>query len=152
MALNKYNPKRVTGSWKGTINGRDFAIRFIGVMDGTFLTAEYDEDATTKHVGTHGDASVVLNANKGAKIVVTLVQGSSANDQLSDLVPDADRDYLPVGVLNWEDLNGGTVVKAQEAWILKMAKIEFGNTITAREWTFDTGNAQIKVGGAEFLA
>lgn len=148
MAVHKYNPKKITGSWKGQIGTREFAVQFSGYMDGTFVTAEYDEEAATKHIGAQGEASVVLNCNKGAKIVITLIQGSDVNDKLSDLVGDANRNYLPVGVLTFEDLNGTTKIKAAEAWILKTSKVEFGKDITAREWTFDTGEADIHVGGA----
>ena len=147
--LYKWNPKKLTGSFKGTVNGRDFAVRFIGYMDNSMMTAEFDEDAATKHIGADGQASVVLNANRGAKVVVTFSQGSPVNDELSDLVPDARLDYLPVGVLNFDDLNGTTAVKSLEAWIMKTAKVEFTKDVTGREWTFDTGEAEIHVGGAE---
>lgn len=145
--IYKYNPKKITGSWKGRVNNRDFAIQFVGYMDGTFVTAEYDEDAATKHTGTQGETSVVLNANRGAKIVVVLVQGTPVNKELSDLVPNAKNDYLPVGVLTFDDLNGTTEIKAAEAWITKTAKVSFGPNIEGREWTFDTGEAEITVGG-----
>jgi len=147
--IYKYNPRKVTGSFKGTINGRDFAVQFIGYMDGTHIEAEFDEDATTKHQGNQGETSVVLNANEGAKITVVFSQGSPCNDELSSLVPNARLDYLPVGVLTIDDLNGTTAIKAAEAWIMKTAKIEYGKEITGRSWVFDTGLAEITVGGSE---
>lgn len=146
--LKKYNPKKITGSWKGKIGNREFAVQFLGYMDGTFMEAEYDEDQTTKHSGGQGDTSVVLNPNKGAAVTVTFIQGAPCNDQLSDLVPDADRDFLPIGVLTFTDLNGTTAVKSQAAWIKKTAKVEFGKDLTGRAWTFDMGEADIHVGGA----
>lgn len=146
--LRKYNPKKITGSFTGKVGNREFAVRFIGYMDGTFVEAEYDEDAATKHTGSQGDTTVVLNPNKGAMVTVTFIQGSPCNDELSDLVPDADRDYLPVGTLAFDDLNGTSEVKSNEAWIKKTAKMEFGKALTGRAWTFDTGNAQIRVGGS----
>lgn len=148
MALHKYNPKKITGSYKGKIGNRQFTVQFVGYMDGTFITAEYDENAVTKHIGAQGAVSAVLNCNKGAKLVVTFVQGSPCNDQLSDLVPDASKNFFPVGILTFEDLNGTTKFKAAEAWIMKTAKVEFAKDLTGREWTFDTGEADIHVGGA----
>jgi hypothetical protein len=148
MAVQKYNPKRITGSWKGQIGTREFAIQLAGYMDGTFVQAEYDEDAATKHTGGQGETSVILNCNKGAKLIATFIQGAAINDELSNLVPDAKRNYLPVGVLTLEDLNGTTVFKAAEAWLIKQAKIEFGKDLSAREWTWDTGEADIHVGSA----
>lgn len=149
MAILKYNPKKVTGSFTGTVNGRDFAVQFTGWMDGTKITAEYDEDAVTKHVGDDGDVSVVLNCNRGAQITTTFVQGAAVNKALSDLTPNGRNDYMPVGVLSIKDLNGSTVIKATEAWIKKSAKVEFSKSIMGRAWTFDTGEADIDVGAAE---
>src|SRR5882724_7817598 len=117
MPVFKYNPRRVTGSWKGTVNGRNFAVQFSGYMDGTKIMAEFDEDAVTKHTGDDGDTSAVINCNRGASVVVTLVQGTGVNKQLSDLTPNGKNDYFPVGQLNFEDLNGTTVIKAVTAWI-----------------------------------
>mgnify|MGYP001599523074 CR=1 FL=1 len=148
MALRKYNPKKVTGSFKGKIGDRDFAVQFVGFMDGTFVMAEFDEDQVTKHVGSQGDASFVLNANTGAAVTITLVQGSPSNDLLSDLVPDSSKNFMPVGVLTFEDLNGTTKIKGPETVIKKTAKVEFGKELTGREWVFDIAEADIHVGGA----
>lgn len=146
--LRKYNPKKITGSFSGKIGSREFAVQFIGFMDGTFIEAEYDEDQVTKHMGGHGDATAILNPNKGATCTVTFVQGSPVNDDLSDLVPDADKDFFPVGVLSFVDLNGTTAVKSPQAWIKKMAKVDFGKDVAGRVWMFDLTNADIHVGGS----
>jgi hypothetical protein len=149
MPVLKYNPRRVTGSFKGSVNGRDFAIQFSAYMDGSKVSAEYEEDAVTKHVGDDGEVSLVLNCNRGATVTIMLSQGSPSNKPLSDLVPNGKLDYLPIGVLSFDDLNGSTHIKAQEAWIKKSAKVEFAKSITGRSWTFDTADCDIDVGGAE---
>jgi len=147
--LLKYNPKKITGSFAGQINGREFAVPFVGFMDGTFFLAEYDEDHVTKHVGSQGDATAVLNCNLGALFTVTLVQGSPANAALSLLVPNARRNFLPTGVFRFDDLNGTTVAKSMQAWIKKTAPIEFGKDVTGRSWSFDCGEAELVPGAAE---
>lgn len=146
--LRKYNPKKITGSFSGKIGNREFSVQFIGYMDGTFIEAEYDEDQVTKHTGGHGDHTAVLNPNAGASCTVTFVQGSPVNDDLSNLVPDAKRDFFPVGVLKFEDLGGTTAVKSPQAWIKKMAKVEFGKDVAGRAWVFDLTDADIHVGGS----
>lgn len=143
----KFNPKRVRGSWTGSVNGRAFAVRFEGYMDGTFLTASFDENAVTEHVGSDGMTTIVLNPNRKATLVLTLVQGSESNDELSLLQPDPTRDLLPTGVLAFDDLGGSTVVNAETAWIRKCAEVTFGNEVLGREWTFGMENAEIFVGG-----
>lgn len=150
--LRKYNPKKITGSFSGKIGTREFAVQFIGYMDGTFMEAEYDEAQVTKHSGAHGDYTAVLNPNKGATCTVTFIQGSPVNDDLSNLVPDADLDFFPVGVLSFVDLNGTTAVKSPQAWIQKTAKVEFGKDVSGRAWTFDLTAADIHVGGSAEVA
>lgn len=144
--LLKYNPRKITGSYTGSIGDRQFSVKFEGYMDGTFVEAEFDEDHVTKHVGGDGVTSAVLSANRGATIVVTFVQGAPVNEELSKLVPDGRKNYLPVGTVKIEDLNGTTAINAAEAWIKKTAKVEFGKDILGRQWTFDTGEADINVG------
>lgn len=151
MATRKYNPKRIKGSFTGTINGRPFAVPFTGYMDGEFLTAEFDEDAVTEHVGSDGEVTLVLNANKKATVTVILTLGSESNALLSQLVPDAENNYLPVGNLKFADLNGTSYVKAPEAWIRKTAAISYSNQVTGRSWVFGLAKAELNAGlGLDF--
>lgn len=126
--LKKYNPKKINGGWNN--------IQFKGYMDSTFIEAEFAEDAVTPHVGSQGDVSIVLNANRMATVTITLIQGSPTNALLSKLVPDPIRGTLPTGTFSLADLNGNTVISGKDAFIRKAAKIEFGKTITGRQWVF----------------
>lgn len=136
--LKKYNPKRINSGW--------FNIPFLGYMEGTFIEVEYDEDAVTTHVGGGGDVSLILNANTMAKLVVTLIQGSPTNAKLSALVPSSSRDFLPTAPISLTDLNGTTLVGGPNAFIKKMAKVEFGKSLTGRQWTFIIPQAIIFAG------
>lgn len=142
----KYNPKRVTGSFIGKIGTREFAVKFQAYMDGEFINADYDEDAVTEHVGSDGEVTLVLNPNKKATLTLTLSQGSPSNAELSNLIPDADRNFLPTGVLQFDDLDGSTKVKAAEAWIRKSAPVAYSNAVTGRAWVFGMAKAEIKPG------
>lgn len=142
----KYNPKRIIGSFKGKIGDRDFAVKFLAFMEGSFIEAEYDEDRVTVHVGADGVTTFVLNANSNGKCLVTFSQGSPVNQQLSNLIPSADLDFMPVGTLEFRDLNGTTVVSSAAAVISKTAKIEFSNAVTGRQWTFAMDHATLIAG------
>lgn len=144
----KFNPKRVRGSWTGDVNGRAFAVRFEGYMDGTFLTCSYDEDGVLEHVGSDGLTTIVLNPNRKATLVLTLSQSAEANDDLSLLQPDPSRDLLPTGVLAFDDLGGSSVIKSETAWLRKIAEVVWGNEIQGREYTFGLADAEIHVGGS----
>lgn len=134
--INKYNPKKVTGSWKG--------IEFLGYMDGTFIEVEYEEDAVTAHVGSQGDVTYVLNANQLAKATITLILGSPTNDDLDAQVPDANANRLPTGDFQLKDPNGTFIVTSKDAVIMKKPKAEFSKSVTGRAWTFLLPQAQIK--------
>lgn len=136
--LKKYNPKKINGSWNN--------IQFLGYMDGTFIEAEYAEDQLTTHVGAQGDVTYVLNANQLATITITLIQGSPTNQQLSNLVPSASRNTIPTGAFSLTDLNGQTVISGANAAIVKTAKVDFGKTLTGRQWKFVIPEAVITVG------
>ena len=145
--LNQYNPKRVTGSFQPAITGAP-SIPFLGYMDGTFIDAEFDADAVTKHVGADGNVTYVLNADKTAKLVLTIVQGSITNDQLSAYVPDGRRNYLVTGTLSFKDLDGNSVVYDSNAVLMKMPKVVFGKEVQGREWQFILSSAEITAGGS----
>lgn len=145
--LKRYNPKQINSGWDPSANGRDTHITFEGFMDGTFLDIEFAEDAVTVHVGADGTVTYVLNANRTATATVTLVQGADANTPLSRQVPDARRDFLPIGPFNVNDLNGDTLVTSNKAVLVKTAKIEFGKTVTGRQWKFSLHDAEIVAGG-----
>lgn len=150
MARYKWNPKKITSSFKGTIGQRPFAVDLsTGFMDGTFLTAEFDEDRVTPHTGADGTTTFVLNPNETASLVITLVQGSAAHQELSNLVPSAKRNYMPVGTWNTDDLNGGTAIKSSGSVIRKHAPVAFGKDVQGWAWSFILAEAEINVGGAE---
>lgn len=136
--LKKYNPKKINGGWNN--------VPFLGYMDGTFVDIEFAEDAVTTHVGSQGDISVVLNANRLATVTITLIQGSPTNEALSKLVPDARRNSVPTGTFSLSDLNGTTLVSGKDAFIRKTAKIEFAKNITGRQWVFVIPEAEVLVG------
>lgn len=148
--LLKYNPKRVTLSFTGTLpSGKNFAVQFEAFMDGTMIEAEFDVDQVTKHVGGDGVATATLSANRGVKVTATLLQGSPTNDDLTLLIPNADLNYLPVGVLTLRDLNGTSKLVVKNAWIVKPPKIEYAVAVTGRPWMFDCEKADAyQVGSA----
>ncbi len=142
----RYSVKRLAGSFQPKIQDAP-SIPFLGFMDDSFIEVEFDEDAVTKHVGADGTVTYVLNADKTATLTLSIVQGSVTNDQLSKYVPDARRNYMPVGTLNFADLNGFTLVADTNTVIKKTPKIVFSKGVQGRSWVFILGNAEINAGG-----
>lgn len=152
LPLLKFNPKRLTGSWSGSIGTRDFLVPFDGgFMEDTIITASYNADRVTEHVSADGTVTIVVNADELATVKLMLVQGNPANELLSQLIASARRNVLPVGVFSFEDLNGSTKIKSPEAYIKTFAEISFGNEVKGREWTFGLKDAELVAGaGGDF--
>jgi hypothetical protein len=147
----KFNPRRLTGSWKGS-KPRDFAALFEGGwMDGTFITVKYDAARVTEHVGTDGTVTVVMNADSKATATLVLSQGNPLNEYLSKLVPNAKIDFFPRGAFNFEELGGTTKIKAPIAYIRNQAEVSYGNQVLGRSWEFGLVEAEIVAGGGEEL-
>jgi hypothetical protein len=149
MPVQKYNPKKLTGAWKGLIGTRPFLVPFIGgFMDDEIITAKYTEARTSTHEGADGTVTIVLSASELAEVTIMLSQGAVANALLSVLQPSAKRNFLPVGSFNFEDLNGLTLIKSPRAWIEETAEISFGKTVKGRSWKFKLAEAELFVGGS----
>jgi hypothetical protein len=147
MALQKYNPKKVIGSWKPIVRLRPLVVPFNGAfMADTFINAKYADDRVTEHVGADGTVTIVLNASELAMVTLTLSQGAPANTLLSRLYGSAKRNLMPVGVFNFEDLNSNTLIKSPQAWIKTTAEIEFGKDVKARQWVFGLSEAELMIG------
>lgn len=139
--FKQYNPKLVAANWN--------LIPFDGAMDGEFYTLEYDEDAVTKHVGSQGDVTAVVNANAGASFTAILIPGSPTNNKLSALVANARRGTLPTGVFTLKDLNGTTLITAKDAWIKKWPKLGYAKDLSPREWVIDLAEVQVSIIGGQ---
>lgn len=142
MAVKKWNPKKLTGSWSPP----GATIQPVGFMDGTFLEVEYDEDAVTAHVGNDGTVSYVLNANEKATLTLTIVQTSPSCAALSAQVPNAAANRLPAGPMAWKDLNGNTVIESNDVVLMRVPKVAFGKNVEGRAFKFILPHAKIVLG------
>lgn len=140
-----YNPARVTGSFTGTVAGRNFAVQFEMLAD-DMIEASYDEARVTKTVGPQGDTAFTINASTASKLKVVFMQGSPTNTELSNLIPDGKRNYLPVGTLSFKDLDGNSVFHSDEAVIETPAGLGFKKDQVPREWNFTCGDTTMVIG------
>ena len=131
--MNTYNTLEIVAVWNG--------ILIQGYMDGTFMTAEHDEDAVMKHTGAGGDVTRTINANKGGAVTFTLTQSSLTNNALSAAGTDK-------GSLLVKDLHGTTLISAEESWVKKKARVEYAKEVTGREWIIDCAALAMTVAGA----
>lgn len=119
-----------------------------GFADGTFLDLAFDEDQFSKTVGADGEVSRAKSNNNTATVTISLMQTSESNDVLSAF---ANADRLNGGgsfpFLVKEIGSGTTLAFSQSAWIKKFADVTYSKDTEAREWTIDTGQLDVLVGG-----
>lgn len=139
MPVTTYNPKKVAVTFRNQV--------LTGFMDDTFVEFSRDEDSFTKHTGADGEVSRAQNANKGAKLTLTLKQTSASNDRLSEFFQQDEISGTGIGILSVVDASGRTVISVPEAWIQKPADVTLGKTIVGRAWTFDCAEATPLIAG-----
>lgn len=72
-----YDPKKVSLIVDGQF--------IVGFMDGTFITAEKNEDNITPHIGAQGDVTFSESADETGTLTITLKQNSSSLAYLQSL-------------------------------------------------------------------
>jgi hypothetical protein len=138
-SVKTFNPKAVIAVVGG--------VPLSGFAEGTMITAERASDAFEKYVGTQGEVSRAKLADISGTFTFTLAATSSSNDYLSTL-READEltgsGIIPVSVT---DLSGTTVLVGAMGWIKKAPKVEFGKSVSSREWVLDVAEFDVLVGG-----
>ena len=139
--FSEFDPGRVIVAFNG--------LRIVGFMDGTIITAERDEDASTASSGAGGDVVLVRSRNKMGTVTLTLQQTSPSNLDLINQFNDYEDPETTTGVgeLQIDDLDGDVLLIAETAWIKKPASFEFGTDLSGREWTFGCAQLNYKAVG-----
>lgn len=132
--MNQYDPKAVSF----IVNG----VPITGFMDGEFLTITPTVDPAAIHVGSDGEATMVVNADESGTIVAVLKQTSLANAVLSALR--STKAIFPVVV---KDTNGVEIHTGAKAFISGATTVTYGQEITGREWTISVGKLVAFSGG-----
>ena len=120
-----------------------------GVMEGTFIEAERDNDTAEISTGSDGEATLVISPVQKGKVKCVLQQASPLNDYFNNLFQALQQKNLGVAVvpIRLADKNGTTIVQAKQAVIQKPVKISFADKPEGREWTFISGYLDIEAGG-----
>jgi len=140
MAFKNYDPTRVTVAFG--------AILIQGFNDGTMIKTSRNEDAYTVKVGGQGDVTRVRSRNKTGQITITLLAESPTNDLLTAqalIDEESGTAYAPIMV---KDLNGTTLMVAENAWIMKMPEVEHATDASPREWVIECADLTMTVGGS----
>lgn len=140
--MKTFDPKQVVITFGGHL--------LDGFAEGTFVKVERAKPLYETTVGAYGDAVRTKSNDRSGSVMVTLMQTSSSNDALSQMLR-LDEDTpggAPARALQVQDLSGNTLVHAENAWLKGWPTQEWGDSVGSREWTIDTGSLDIHVGGA----
>ena len=119
--MEKYNPKKINV----IANGRYIT----GYADGTFITAERNEDSRVPNTGAHGDVVVTESADRTGTVTVTLNQTSPSIRELRQLAKNGT--VFPVQIV---DANTQTVrAGGTQATILRTPGLEYGDEVGSVE-------------------
>lgn len=139
LSLRSFDPKLVKISFGATL--------LTGFAEGTFVKVSRNGAAFEKSRGSDGSVDRINKNALDFTVTVTLKQTSPINAILSGLMLADQLKNKGVLPLVIKDLGGSTLFTAAQAYISKDPDQEFGDSLTTREWTFETGIAANLVGG-----
>ena len=134
-----YDPALVVASFAG--------IPISGYADGTFVSVERNNESYTLMVGAGGEAARSRSRNSSGKVTFTLMATSPVNDYRSAVWHADELLGTGVGSVIVKDMSGGTLCIANNAWVQKGPKVEYGKEISTREWTIEAESIYINAGG-----
>lgn len=121
MAVETYDARSVNVIVNGAV--------VTGFAEGTFVKVERGADNFTTYVGAKGEVARSRNADRTAKITLTLKHTSPANRYLSGLAKSDETFTVSVN-----DSSQGSIVGGVDCWVSKQPNMEYGEEITPREW------------------
>ena len=141
MALGTYDPSQVALV--------AVVVPVSGFAEGTFITAERNEDSFNLSVGSDGESCRTRSNNKSGRITFVLQQSAAVNVLLSavinadEITPSGDS-IAPSTVT---DTTGTTIIFAENSWFVRPANVEYSNETSTREWIIETDNLVMNIGG-----
>ncbi|MDB5849791.1 MAG: hypothetical protein JWP29_3543 [Rhodoferax sp.] len=106
-----------------------------GFADGTFVTVTEMTEGVASQAGADGEVARSMSNDPRVTVVITLQQTSLSNQVLSTLYRVDKLSGSGVVPLAIEDLLGGMLFFAGQAWITKAAEAGFGKEVGTRAWT-----------------
>lgn len=118
-----------------------------GYAKGTFIKVTPNSDSYTLEKGAAGDGVRSKVNDRSAKLELTLMSHSQANDVLAALMAADEQDSSAVGPLFLKELNGSMKVSGANAWIMRRPDIERAEASGQTTWVFEIDDADIFPGG-----
>ena len=114
-----------------------------GLGEDTFVSIEKSGDGTSKVVGCDGEVGRSIDPDRSYTVTLTLLQTSKTNAYLQNMYNKDQKTGDGVAALLIKDKKGGLVLSSNSAWVAKPATRTFAKALSAREWTLETGEADL---------
>lgn len=137
--LSEYCPDFVDIDYGGVI--------FTGYAE-DFIEVEYEDDDFKKTVGALGDVTRTRQLNRSGKITVTLMDASPTNDALMLFALADRRSGSGFKPFLMRDRSSSTTVKATQAWVMKIPKINRKKESGTTQWVFEAAFIDVFIGGS----
>lgn len=137
MARNvkTYNPKEINIAFGSHI--------VTGYAEDSFVTLSPAGDGTTKKVGADGEVTRSISPDRTFSVKVTVDQMSESNSYFQEMYNRDQQTGDAIEPLMVQDMKGGMLFSADEAWIPKPSTRGFGKAAGTREWEIHTGPATL---------
>lgn len=136
--VRTYDPKKVIITFG--------ALTLSGYADGTFVAIERSGAMFEKKKGADGGVDRVNKNSFDFSVTLTIKQTSPSNLALQAIATADQLSNEGVLPLIIKDLAGNSLFTAPQAWISEDPKDEFSDSLSNREWKFETGPS-VKVSG-----
>lgn len=113
------------------------------------MEVQYDGDAYVDEVGADGTVTRSKNPDRRATVTLHLAQGSAVNVQL-DAMLDSDMKApggAGVGAFQAQDLQGSTLLHAENAWVAAPPNPKFSAKPNVRDWKIRLAKCEGTHGG-----
>ena len=133
--LKTYDPKKVLIAMGSHA--------FSGYADDSYVSVEPSGDGTTKKTGCDGEIVRSMSPDHSFVVKVTLLQTSDSNSYLQELYNRDQETGDAIEPIMVQDLMGGLLFSADQAWVPKPANRVRGTEATNNEWEIHTGIGEI---------
>jgi Protein of unknown function (DUF3277) len=118
-----------------------------GLAPDSFVTVTRKNDMWELVEGCDGQVARAKSNSTTCEVKLTIMQTSPTNDVLSALYTADEKTGAGLFPIFIRDSSGTTTFFALQAWIPKPADISFGKSVGNREWTIQSGESTMFVGG-----
>ena len=139
MAKTVYDPTKVSVS----ING----VAITGWADGDMVTAEYEVNSISKHIGTGGEGRFIRSLDVSGQCTIRVSDYSNANAALSLI----NRVGVPVAITVTDKTSNGDLFFTEGAMVQKVPALAKGAEAKMNEWVFEFLRGDIVHAGAADL-